>query len=179
MLAGKFTDREVGGNWGARNHSNGSNGPRLCVPQHAGKESRLNDHGIDDDFSMSEQTFSVTWRSLTPCVSTRHSKTFRDGRSKVVANGWQNGSPGHDLLRLLALLPNGAGAEIRCISESTQPSEFGQRRFRSLQFLTQRRSGNAFVITFPKAVSGPLAFGYGAHFGLGLFQPVSPPLDNR
>jgi len=33
--------------------------------------------------------------------------------------------------------------------------------------------GASFTITFPQKVAGPLAFGYGAHFGLGLFVPVS------
>ena len=28
------------------------------------------------------------------------------------------------------------------------------------------------VLTFPKPVQGPIALGYGAHFGLGLFRPV-------
>src|SRR5206468_9070490 len=53
------------------------------------------------------------WRSLTPFVSTRHTKSFRDGRPKMDANGWQIGSCAHDLLRLLALRPYGPGAIIK------------------------------------------------------------------
>lgn len=124
---------------------------------------------------------SQTWQSVTPFVSSRHAKTFRDGRPKIAANGWQDGSPGHDLLRLLALDPGHADAKIQLLNERELPYRFGQRRFRSLQFLTQRNSGGgsrgndsgaAFRISFPEARSGPLALGYGAHFGLGLFGPM-------
>lgn len=122
------------------------------------------------------------WRSVTPFVSTRHAKTFRDGRPKMDDNGWQEGSAAHDLLRLLTLNPEWQGAKIRRqIPEREQPFQFGARRFRSLQFKTLRHEGNgrrghdagaAFVIEFPKPVSGPIAVGYGCHFGLGLFVPA-------
>ncbi len=121
------------------------------------------------------------WRSLTPFVSTRHAKTFRDGRPKMDASGWQVGSGAHDLLRLLALHPQGAAANIKQFDERERPFQFGSRSLRSLQFQTIRHdgggnrgnsSGNAFIIRFPEPVSGPLALGYGAHFGLGLFVPV-------
>ena len=98
------------------------------------------------------------------------------------ANGWQEGSAAHDLLRLLALNPKWKGARIhRHIPERDQPFQFGSRKFRSLQFQTIRHegkgsrgheSGAGFIIGFPEPVSGPIAVGYGAHFGLGLFQPV-------
>jgi CRISPR-associated protein Csb2 len=121
------------------------------------------------------------WRSLTPFVSTRHAKTFHDGRPKMDASGWQVGSGPHDLLRLLALHPQGTAATIKQLDERDRPFQFGSRRLRSLQFQTTRydgggshgnSSGNAFIITFPEPVSGPLALGYGAHFGLGLFVPA-------
>jgi CRISPR-associated protein Csb2 len=121
------------------------------------------------------------WRSLTPFVSTRHAKTFRDGRPKMDASGWQVGSGAHDLLRLLALHPQGASATIKQFDERERPFQFGSQRLRSLQFLTIRHdgggnrgngSGNAFTIRFPECVSGPLALGYGSHFGLGLFAPL-------
>jgi CRISPR-associated protein Csb2 len=98
------------------------------------------------------------------------------------ANGWQVGSGAHDLLRLLALHQPGITASVKQIDERDQPFQFGSRRFRALQFQTVRHaggghrgngSGNAFTITFPEAVSGPLALGYGSHFGLGLFVPAT------
>jgi CRISPR-associated protein Csb2 len=141
-------------------------------------------HGIGQPAEFGTPLFALskTWRSLTPFVSTRHAKTYRDGRPKIDANGWQEGSPAHDLLRLLALNPKWQGARIRRqIVERDLPYQFGSRRLRSLQFLTLRvdgkgrrghASGAAFVIEFPKPVSGPIAVGYGSHFGLGLFQPI-------
>jgi CRISPR-associated protein Csb2 len=141
-------------------------------------------HGIGqpDEFKSSLFATSKIWRSVTPFVSTRHTKAFRDGRPKMDDNGWQVGSAAHDLLRLLALNPKWQGAKIcRQISEHDHPFHFGSRKFRSLQFQTIRyggkgsrghESGAAFVIEFPEPVSGPLAVGYGAHFGLGLFVPA-------
>ena len=124
---------------------------------------------------------SKVWRSLTPFVSTRHPKTFRDGRPKLDANGWQQGSAAHDLLRLLKMHPHGAGAKIRQLDERERPFRFGRGNLRSLQFQTCRNGGegrrgsgfgSAFEIAFSEPVTGPLAFGYGSHFGLGLFIPA-------
>jgi CRISPR-associated protein Csb2 len=128
---------------------------------------------------------SDKWQSVTPFVSTRHAKTFRDGRPKMDANGWQTGSAAHDLLRLLALDPNWHGVKIsKQLDERNRPFVFGEngeRKFRSLQFQTIRHGGGGsrghdggtgFTIEFPKPVCGPIAVGYGSHFGLGLFQPI-------
>lgn len=153
---------------------------------HGGHDIRLVLHGIGEtrDFADCELFRPAKiWRSATPFVSTRHAKAFRDGRPKMDAeNGWQCGSAGHDLLRLLALHPHGSGVTIRQLTEREQPYHVGDRQLRSLQFQTARHdghgsrgqdSGAAFTITFPEERSGPFALGYGSHFGLGLFVPVS------
>lgn len=124
---------------------------------------------------------SKIWRSLTPFVPTRHAKTFHDGRPKMdEATGWQIGSAAHDLLRLLALNPQTAGASIRQEKVITLGKPPDARTLRCLQFQTTRHGGDgrrghgeggSFTITFIEKVTGPLAFGYGAHFGLGLFVP--------
>jgi CRISPR-associated protein Csb2 len=157
------------------------------VRGYGGHDIRLVLHGIGGmkDFNdcplFALQERAQVWRSLTPFVSTRHAKTFRDGRPKMDANGWQTGSPAHDLLRLLALHPHSATAVIKQLDERDRPFHFGSQRLRSLQFQTTRHdgggnrgnsSGNAFTITVSEAVSGPIAIGYGAHFGLGLFTPM-------
>jgi CRISPR-associated protein Csb2 len=154
---------------------------------HSGHDIRLVLYGIGgmEDFKecplFAVQKPAKVWRSLTPFVSTRHAKTFHDGRPKMDASGWQTGSAAHDLLRLLALHPQGTAATIKQCDERERPFQFGNRHLRSLQFQTIRHdgggnrgnsSGNAFIITFPEPVIGPLAFGYGAHFGLGLFVPI-------
>ena len=49
------------------------------------------------------------------------------------------------------------------------------KRFRSRRGLTQPdRSGRSLQIAFEQPVQGPLAFGFGAHFGLGLFESIGP-----
>lgn len=152
---------------------------------HGGHDIRLVLHGIGQPGDFKDCALFGTarvWRSLTPFVSTRHAKTFRDGRPKMDANGWQVGSGAHDLLRLLALHPHGTAATIKQCDERERPFQFANRHLRSLQFQTTRHdgggnrgngSGTAFIITFPEPVSGPIAFGYGSHFGLGLFQPIN------
>ena len=120
---------------------------------------------------------SSVWESFTPFVATRHQKTYRDGRPKLDGNGWWIGSPEHDLRRLLTEQEYPTLAKLdRC-----QTLMIGQRRLRPIQFQTTRKSGDGrraihppigFRITFPRPVAGPIAIGYGAHFSLGLFQPV-------
>jgi len=149
-----------------------------------GHELRTVLHGIGQPSEFDSPLFatSKTWRSITPFVSTRHAKAFRDGRPKMDENGWQQGSPAHDLLRLLTLNPCWEGVKIRKqVPERDQPFQLGSRRFRSLQFQTIRHAGKgsrgndggaAFIIEFPEPVTGPIAVGYGSHFGLGLFGPA-------
>lgn len=151
---------------------------------HGGHDLRLVLHGIGqpedfDDCNLFGE--ARVWRSLTPFVSTRHAKTFHDGRPKMDVNGWQIGSGAHDLLRLLALHPQGANAVVKQLEERDRPFRFGNRHLGSLQFQSKRSggggyrgsgAGNAFIIQFPEPVRGPFALGYGAHFGLGLFQAV-------
>lgn len=151
---------------------------------HGGHDLRLVLHAIGQPAEFADCPLfgtAKTWRSFTPFVSTLHAKTFRDGRPKLEANGWQQGSAGYDLLRQLAQHSYGNGATIKQLDERDRPFRFGSQNLRSLQFQTHRSSGSGrrgngsdstFTITFTKPVTGPLAFGYGAHFGLGLFVPA-------
>jgi CRISPR-associated protein Csb2 len=119
------------------------------------------------------------WRSQTPFVSTRYAKTYRDGRPKMDAGGWQIGSAANDLLRLLSLNP-----EIGPITLHTEAGiEVESRLLRCTQFQTVRHDGGgsrgnaqaaAFTLTLEREWEGPLALGYGSHFGLGLFVPAGP-----
>jgi CRISPR-associated protein Csb2 len=120
---------------------------------------------------------AFNWCSLTPFVPTRHAKAHRDGRPKFDEHGLQIGSPEHDLCRFIvdsglprptAIVPMSAGS-------------FGGKPVHWLAFQRERKHGNGgragqmgygFVLNFRRPVRGPLAFGYGSHFGLGLFVPV-------
>ncbi len=59
---------------------------------------------------------------------------------------------------------------IRVRSRDRRPIDF--HRFRSKRGLTQPDTrGSFWRLTFAEPVSGPLALGFGCHFGLGLFRP--------
>lgn len=118
-----------------------------------------------------------TWISHTPFVPTRHLKTRRNGEPKLDECGLAIGSPEHELRRLLR---EGSFPEPLKI-ELTAALRIGERRIRWLEFQRTRKhgegrhaagnNGHGFRITFPSEVTGPIALGYGAHFGLGLFVP--------
>ncbi|MDB6155901.1 MAG: CRISPR-associated protein family [Chthoniobacteraceae bacterium] len=117
------------------------------------------------------------WISLTPFVPTRHLKTRKNGEPKLDENGLAIGSPTHDLLRLL----DTSGFPCPDSVEEMPYLELPNRRLRWLQFQRGRKHGEGahagvrgygFKLTFPTAVTGPIALGYGAHFGLGLFVPI-------
>ncbi len=123
---------------------------------------------------------SQSWVSRTPFVSTRHPKATKTGVPKVDGNGLQIGSPEHELRRLLML----AGFPSPSSVEAVPSTDLAGHETRWLSFRRQRKQGNGrkvasglgygFRIKFPDVVSGPIAIGYGAHFGLGLFVPESP-----
>ena len=114
---------------------------------------------------------------MTPFVPTRHGKRKRSGEPKVDEAGLQVGSPTHDLLRLLEL----AGLPAVDALEPIDGVVLAGRLVRWLDFYRwrSRRGGGArgdsrgygFRLTFQEPVSGPIAVGFGAHFGLGIFAP--------
>lgn len=119
------------------------------------------------------------WVSLTPFVPTRHLKTRNNGTPKRDDTGFAIGSPEHDLRRLLKEAGFPEPSKIKPVSDLT----LGAGRIRWLEFQRTRKHGNGaragerghgFRITFPGCVDGPIAVGYGAHFGLGLFIPANP-----
>ena len=117
---------------------------------------------------------SRVWRSRTPFVATRHIKRRSNGEAKLDALGLQIGGHEHDLRRLLAtrgLYPD---------SVSPTPATSLGRAIRWLEFRTERNDGAGrrgatagvgFELRFSEPIAGPLALGFGAHFGLGQFEP--------
>jgi len=119
---------------------------------------------------------SRTWVSRTPFISTRHPKATRAGKLKMDDKGIQIGSPEHELRRLLR--ENGflEPEKIECVDHTN----LAGHETRWLHFRRDRKNGSGtkstnrgygFRITFTAPVRGPIALGYGAHFGLGLFVP--------
>ncbi|OPY49063.1 MAG: CRISPR-associated protein, family (Cas_GSU0054) [Methanosaeta sp. PtaU1.Bin112] len=123
---------------------------------------------------------SNRWISRTPFISTRHPKATKTGVPKLDDNGLQIGSAEHELRRLMML--NNFPAPISV--EPVPSTDLAGHETRWLKFLRERNHGNGrreasgygygFRIKFPEKVQGPIALGYGAHFGLGLFIPDSP-----
>ncbi len=123
---------------------------------------------------------STHWRSSTPFIPTRHPKRYKDGRPKLDENGLQIDSPQHELLRLLRVqgfphplkisplnTVNLAGKETGWLEFRIDRQSGGGRR-------ASNATGHGFEIVFQSPIQGPLALGYGAHFGLGLFKAISP-----
>lgn len=115
-----------------------------------------------------------TWVSRTPFVPTRHPKATRPGMPKVDESGLQIGSPEHDLRRLLAL----SGFPEPMAVDTISSTDLAGHETRWLAFRRERNKGEGrratnvgygFRIEFPEPVRGPIALGYGAHFGLGVF----------
>ena len=140
-------------------------------------------HGVADDFEGVSPLFarSKSWESVTPYIPTRHlpkrgrySVKKRAGwemeaRREIESreNGWKLASVdftrGADRARMSALSPDSSSSSIN--------------RPLAAQFFKHRANGArvntamALTIEFAEAVGGPVAFGYGCHFGLGLFAP--------
>lgn len=121
---------------------------------------------------------SDVWVSRTPFIPTRHPKATRTGQPKLDDAGLQIGSPEHDLRRLLRELGRDLPEPLRV--EPLLGTYLGGKAVRWSAFRTIREEGGGrratavgygFRITFPHPVRGPLAVGYGAHFGLGVFVP--------
>jgi CRISPR-associated protein Csb2 len=122
-------------------------------------------------------TESKIWISRTPFVPTRHPKSTRTGIPKFDSNGLQIGGPEHELRRLIKL----AGLPDPLVVEDVSSTKLAGTETRWLVFRRERGHGEGkhaagsfgcgFRIEFPEIVRGPIAIGYGAHFGLGLFVP--------
>lgn len=127
---------------------------------------------------------SEIWVSRTPFIPTRHAKTTRRGQPKLDPHGLQIGSPEHDLRRLLL---EGGFPEPKQV-EAIDSTDLDGKQVRWLEFKTIRHRGGGsrganrgfgFRVVFPRPVRGPIAVGYAAHFGMGLFLPEIAPTTRR
>ncbi len=109
---------------------------------------------------------ATEWTSATPYIPTRHPK--KNGKD----------SPEEQVVRDLRLM---GFPEPRSVERVRFLDRGRSRRVRWLEFATQREGGGSrgsrfgfgFRIRFAEPVRGPIALGYGAHFGLGLFRPAN------
>ncbi|HPE63830.1 MAG TPA: type I-U CRISPR-associated protein Csb2 [Methanothrix sp.] len=119
---------------------------------------------------------SRSWVSRTPFIPTRHPKATRAGAPKIdPTSGIQIGSPEHELLRLLGLagFPEPVAVERVSFTEIAGERVYWSSFRRARTCGDGRRAGSAgygFRIEFAESVRGPVALGYGAHFGMGGFE---------
>ena len=124
----------------------------------------LEGFGRPADFAGGARIFGASrrWRSVTPFLASGHLK----------AAGYRG-----EVLRLLKRRGLATDAvevtprkEVDVGGTARRPVHF--HRFRSRGREAQPDAGGAFLtIRFPRPIAGPLALGYGSHFGLGLFAP--------
>jgi CRISPR-associated protein Csb2 len=117
---------------------------------------------------------SRVWVSRTPFYLSRHPKRRKDGTPKLRPDGGWLDDPEDQLRR--ALKQQGYPEPV-----SVTPVEHvlaAGKRLRWLEFAWQRRdkadapaipSGFGFRVEFAEPVQGPIAAGFGCHFGLGQF----------
>lgn len=108
---------------------------------------------------------SCVWESLTPYVPVRHPKVVRGVDVDTVQDQLRRGCE-----QLLDVSP----VEVSAVGDRATWSRFRRRRFNGGG---RRGPDLAFGarLVFGEPVRGPIALGYGAHFGLGLFVAVDDP----
>ena len=138
-------------------------------------------HGIASDFEGVSPLFAVSksWESATPYIPSRHLP--RRGRYSVKKRaGWEKQARreieerGCEWnLESVDFERSADGARLTPLS----PSQSRTNKPLAAQFFKHRANGArvnaamALTLEFSEAVRGPVAFGYGCHFGMGLFAP--------
>ena len=119
---------------------------------------------------------ATVWRSVTPFSLVRHPKVrqgrLMDGPEQQVNLEFnrRRSSPEHSELY--------GTAQMQEPVEILPAIPWANRPLYPVEFYRWRKGGPAvpgtyfFRLTFDKAITGPLALGYGCHFGLGQFAPA-------
>lgn len=118
---------------------------------------------------------SSVWRSVTPYLHPWHLKrpqlrspqALHAALLEQLRREWNaRGAARPDIIGLLPL------PEVRFGGRSLRPVHF--HRFRRKRGLVQPDTlGRLLEVRFAAPIRGPLALGFGCHFGLGLFRPVA------
>jgi CRISPR-associated protein Csb2 len=136
---------------------------RLWLGQQGEWSVLLEGYGNADDWSESDYIGrGEEWVSVTPYLHPWHRKKGFGIEEQIRRECRQRGLPEPE-----AIEPVPA---VTIHGRARRPVHF--HRFRSRRGLTQPdRQGSFWRLRFPEALEGPLALGFGAHFGLGLFRP--------
>jgi CRISPR-associated protein Csb2 len=122
---------------------------------------------------------SRVWRSVTPVVLPRFPKQNHQKQPKIdpVTNLQIDGAE-HQMRRLLRQLNFDDPSTVEKLPE--QHKNRAMQRYGWQQFQRRRYNGHGargqdkgwgFELQFDEPQTGPMAVGYGAHFGLGMFVP--------
>lgn len=108
---------------------------------------------------------STIWESVTPYLHPWHVKKRFDIEDQIRRECRDRGIPEPLEIEVFGEVDVGKGHKRR-------PIHF--HRFRSRRNLAQPdRLGSFWRLRFPEPVGGPLALGFGCHYGLGLFKSMS------
>lgn len=108
---------------------------------------------------------SKVWESVTPYLHPWHVKKGFDIEAQIKRECRKRGTPEPVSLESFYEVEVGKNRKRRTIHF---------RRFRNRRVLIQPdRLGSFWRLSFTEPVQGPLALGFGCHFGLGLFQSLS------
>lgn len=102
------------------------------------------------------------WESITPFVPTRHPKTVRGTIVDSIEDQIR-----HSCEQLTGFAPT----HVRPLGNAFDWMMFRRRRTLGTGKRGPDRAFGA-TLVFPIPVAGPIAIGYGSHFGLGLFRAV-------
>ncbi len=127
---------------------------------------------------------ALVWRSVTPFIPTRHYKKRGTKRDTCQPEDFAEAVLREELARRGLPDPVRVVPLPQCTMWDHQHKRQGEssRQLRWIQFRRSRVLGNGskgshpgsgFILEFPEPVSGPIALGYGCHFGLGLFAPMA------
>lgn len=107
---------------------------------------------------------SEVWRSVTPYLHPWHVKKRFSVEDQVRRECRERGWPEPVAIERLHEIDGGGGRRLKAVHFE---------RIRSKRGLLQAdRHGGFLRLAFPKPVAGPIAIGFGCHFGLGLFRPA-------
>lgn len=105
---------------------------------------------------------STVWQSLTPYLHPWYCKKNFDIKAQIRRECLERGLP--------EILDLQSQEVVSFEGRSLRPVDY--HRFRSKRGLMQPDSrGSFWRLTFAEPVAGPVALGFGCHFGLGLFTP--------
>jgi CRISPR-associated protein Csb2 len=116
---------------------------------------------IGNDNTCALFTPSTRWQTITPYLYPWHAKKNFGVKEQIRRECHERGLPEPIEIEFMETIKVG--------KQERRPIHF--HRFRSRRGLNQPdRLGGFWQLTFPVPISGPLALGFGCHFGLGLFR---------